>query len=597
MAAYTSSQSGPWSDPATWGGSGPPVSGDTATIGAHTVTLTANAAVGTSPNDTTTKAIDMTSASSVLDVSTFTLVVKGNIGAVNGSEDRVGAGGKLEFDASASGGTPAYTWVNVGFGKHTWVGTSGSKATVQAVSGYTFTFDDNLAATTITHCEIRRCSTAGIANLSGALAVADTLFDTCAVLSVSSNSGTIGMTFDRVDFQSGTGSGDLTITHSVAYTSGTRRVSGCKLRKLFTYAGRGFGRVDGNYFGGGVTCTSSATVTSATAWRNNVSVQDGGLNGGNGALFPFSTTRNYWVVENGTGNPHFVAPTALVGSDNTVSQSVFESQCPDLVDFGDCLLVNSGATSGGNVVVARNNIAMPSGYTGATCGTGTLLTIYNNSTAAALFKGYRNTVCVNNPASGTFARRGAFAVAEANNGAAGQVSELKGNSVFGTSSGQGYIADRVKGAVQDHITASGCTHNWTHNTTAGDNTRGFESQVGSGDMWAAGNATAADVNASSGDGDPQHYDAARNAAAWCAARGYGAATFAAAKTALIADPTRAADLIDYVFGGFKPQASGRRTAAHDGTTVGAANWHDSTRSLSTLNSMRAYLAAKYPTLA
>ena len=47
MAAYTSSQSGNWSSASTWGGSGPPAAGDTATVAnGHTVTVDVNTTVG-----------------------------------------------------------------------------------------------------------------------------------------------------------------------------------------------------------------------------------------------------------------------------------------------------------------------------------------------------------------------------------------------------------------------------------------------------------------------------------------------------------------------------------------------------------------------
>src|SRR4051812_4641063 len=39
MAAYTSTQSGPWSNPATWGGAGPPGAGDRVVINNHAVTI------------------------------------------------------------------------------------------------------------------------------------------------------------------------------------------------------------------------------------------------------------------------------------------------------------------------------------------------------------------------------------------------------------------------------------------------------------------------------------------------------------------------------------------------------------------------------
>jgi len=55
MTAYTSTQSGNWSTNATWGGSGYPVSGDTAIIASgHVVEIDGDTTVGTLPSDDTT---------------------------------------------------------------------------------------------------------------------------------------------------------------------------------------------------------------------------------------------------------------------------------------------------------------------------------------------------------------------------------------------------------------------------------------------------------------------------------------------------------------------------------------------------------------
>lgn len=583
MAAFTAKATGNWSaaGQTTWNEVGVPGDGDTVTIGAFTVTVDVNTTVGTSPNDATTKVIDMTSATSHLVVSTgITLTVKGNIGAVNGSKDTVN--GTLTFDASASGGTPVYTWINAGFGQH--LGTNG---TIQAVSGRTFAFDSDLSTTTYTGMTIRRCSNLTIGNLSGNLTLTDTLFDTCTQLNISSNSGTIGLILDRVEFLNGThATGDLTISHSVAYTSGTRRISGCKLDKIFTNGGKGF-LIENNYFGGGMTCVSSATVI--TPPRNNVFISDGLLNAGNGALIPFSINRNYHVIENAIGNPHFMAPTSLLGADNIVSQNIFEAQAPDLIDMGDCILLNLTACSGGNKIVGKNNIVIP-GISGVS--SGCLLTIFN-AAAAVLFEAYRNTGNVNSSAVVDVGKRGMFAVAEGNTGTAGHVAALKSNIAWGSTAAQGYLGERVSGDVKDVITAANADRNWRHNVSAGDNQLGYEDRVASNTLWTAGDAVAAGVDANSGSGDPVFFDSARNIAKWCGARGHGAATYEAGKAALRADPTRAKDLINYVFEGHKPQNASCRTAAHDGGCVGAANYHKPTRSLAALTALRASRGATY----
>lgn len=56
MASYTTSQAGNWSAQATWGGSGPPGNGDTATVN-HNVTVDVNTTVGTSPASSGTTAL------------------------------------------------------------------------------------------------------------------------------------------------------------------------------------------------------------------------------------------------------------------------------------------------------------------------------------------------------------------------------------------------------------------------------------------------------------------------------------------------------------------------------------------------------------
>src|ERR1041384_401337 len=125
MAAFTSSQSGNWNSAATWGGAGVPGAGDTVSIGAHTITISDTRIIGTSPNNNTTKVIDITSGSGVLIVN-GALTLRGNLGMVNGSTLQLGAGGSIIWDATASGGFPVYCIVNSGFCKLSVNGTSGA---------------------------------------------------------------------------------------------------------------------------------------------------------------------------------------------------------------------------------------------------------------------------------------------------------------------------------------------------------------------------------------------------------------------------------------------------------------------------------------
>lgn len=592
MTAYTSSQTGPWSSASTWGGVGVPASGDTASIGAHTVTVDVNTTVGTSPNDTTTKVVNLTSASSILKVAAgITHTVLGNRGAVNGSTFQQEAGSTVTFDNSGSGGTPVYNDINVGFTNYTFNGTVGNLATIQAISGQTFKPNANWAVFTAAYAVIRRCSNLTITSISGNVSIANSLFDTCAKFIPNTTSTTANFTLDNSEFLNGTDtSNDLTLNFTGASSSGTRRLSFNKFDKSVLYTQGKLLDIVSNYIGGGLSCSAGVTFATAQGPRLNFFCSDGTLNAGNGAVFPGSFTRNYHVVQNSAGNPHFTSPTALLGADNIAAQNIFESQCPDLVDSGDCMIVQATACSGGNTVVARNNIALPSGYTGATVTSGCILTLFN-ADSAVLFQGYHSTANVD--LSAVTGRQGAFDIAEANTGFAGQVSALKANVAWGSTASQGWLGMRVSGNVKDIITAAGDDYNWRFNTSDGDNQRGYEDKVASNTLWTAGDAVAAGVDVHQGTTDPQWLDKTRNVAVWCAARGYGAATFAAGKAALRADPSRTADLIDYVFEGFKSQNAAMRTSGYDGACTGAANYAKPGRAVATIAALRATFNSRY----
>lgn len=588
MAAFTSSQTGNWSASSTWGGAGVPGSGDTVSIGAHTITVDVNTAVGTSPNDITTAVISMTSGSSVLIVATgATLTVKGNIGEVNGSTLTMNAGSSLVFDASASGGTPVYKFINAGFCKLNLNGTVGSHVTMSAVTGQAFSLGQNYSVLAITYSDFTRMAASGLTCNNTNASIANSTFTSCGKLDFTATvGGTNNYTFNNNTFAGTTGSsGSFQNGISAAFTSGSRQMTGNIFDQFVSYNGKNFA-ITSNYFGGGMTCIAGATWQSVRlncfhATATNV------LNGGSGALMTGSFERNYFVVDNAAGNSHFVAPTALLGADTIVSQNVFEAYAPDLVDTGDCILLNSAAASGGNKVVAKNNIVLRDSYPATSVASGTMLTLFS-ATSAVLSEFYRNTSNIDN--SAVVGKRGSYAIAEGSTGFAGQVSALKSNVVWGSTSGQGYVGERVTGNVKDIITAAGADFNWVFNTSTGDNQRGYEDKAASNTFWTAGDAVAASVDTHQGSGDPQFFDSTRNLASWATARSYGAGDYAAALTALQSDPTRTADLIAYVFQGFRPGNAAMRNAAHDGGCVGAANFYKASRTTGLVTAHRTSLA-------
>jgi hypothetical protein len=143
---YTASATGNWNSSSTWGSAGVPGNGDTASIGAFTVTVTVNTTVGASGANGTT-AITMTSLSGKVSVATgVTLTLRGNF-QVHAGNTCTGtpalllqAGSTLEWDSSAasSPSTTKYAMLPDGTFFCNFFqanGTSGSRVTVTSNSG------------------------------------------------------------------------------------------------------------------------------------------------------------------------------------------------------------------------------------------------------------------------------------------------------------------------------------------------------------------------------------------------------------------------------------------------------------------------------
>lgn len=563
-ASYTASQTGNWSSSSTWGGAGVPGDGDTATIGAFTVTVDTNTTVGTSPNDTTTKVINLTSASSVLSISaSAALTVKGNIGLVNGSTLSFSPGGDLIFDGSGSGGTPIYTLVNVGFTKLNAPCTSVARCTISAVSGQTFSFGSSYSQLVLTFVDFTRMAATQLSVPNIDSTITDNTFTSCGKLTIASTSGgTQNRVINRNRFISGTNTEtpaqDLNLGVQAAYTSGTREFLGNVMTLAFTYNSVQFDARN-NYFGGGIDGVSGRYYSHFT---NNF-IKGTRANGQR--IQSADISENYWYSGGSTGNPHFFEGIAD-SADLVISSNVFESSDPDLIDYGDVILIVNTDISAGRKITGTRNIVLPNVAAGNGVSSGTMLTLYNAGSNTNT-EWYNNTVNVNNPSSGSLSKRAAWATAEAGTGFAGQISALKSNLVWGSTSGQGYIGERLSGSVQDIITSSNADYNWTWNTTVGNNGRAYNDTAGSGNLWVSGNASAAGVDNTGGSAEPRFVDSSRNLTKWVVTRGYGS-NAADGLTALQSDSTRIADLVDYVFAGFIPTNLALKGKAHDGGDPG-----------------------------
>ncbi len=579
MALFSSSGSGNWNNAATWGGAGVPGAGDTVSIGAHTITVSDTRIIGTSPNNNTTKVIDMTSASSVLIVNAA-LTIRGNLGMVNDSTLTLGPGGSILWDASAAGGgagLPIYNIINAGFCKLNVNGTSSARCAMFAPSSFTFSLNQNYVVLQVAYCDFTRLA-AGLFMVNNASASFDhCVFTNCGLQELASTASGLNYLFNFNRFD-GSGADCFKLSLETTPTAGTRELIGNSFDTAFTYFSMGVvGR--SNYFGGGIDGVGTKVWKEL---RGNLVLGTRA----DGQRIEGLIERNYFTA-NGTGNPHFIE-VRTNSSDTIFSQNIFESHEPDLVDFGDCIIAVENRFTPPFKCIGKNNIVLRG--SNSSCGSGTLLTLYNAG-ADVVTEWLRNTANVDNPSaqSNILARRSPFSVGEAANGSAGNVSILKSNLVWGTSPGQGYVAERLHSNVIDLITASGVDYNWTSNLSGGNQERSYQDWFNGAFIWSAGNAVAAGVDVHQGTGDPQFYDRNRNLALWAADRGHGS-TYEDALSAVRSDPSRVVDLISYVFEGFRCGNPATRNAAHDGGCVGAANFHKSDRTFAEIDTHRATLS-------
>lgn len=567
-AAYTSSGNGNWSNAATWGGSGPPGDGDTASIG-HTITVDVDTIIGSSPNDTTTAVITLTAARVLTVGAGVTLTVKGNVSwDVNGAGLALSAGANVIFDNSASGGTPVYTFISNTYNNLACNGTAGSPCSMSAIAGQYFSLNQsNLTPMTCSYTTFTRLANTRLNNPVNSHTFTNCTFNGCGQIETYStvdNTSTIFIDCVTTNTIVQANLGSIKLSNTSGNASGVRKFDRNLCDRFVNYNTRDF-LVRSNFFYGGIDGIPAADHQFAD-FSHNVVRHDGSVEG-NGLKFSDSVNRNYFIGETG-GNPHFINPTSLQGHDTVLSQNIFESYSPDAIDFGDCIMITGIASSGGYAVFGKNNIVLADSYAGTSCGSGTLTTLFTATTAVT--KWHRNTCDVQLGAVATFA--GALNFAEGSGGVADQITEAKSNIAWSTAAGNQVFAIRQSGNVKDIITASGSDYNWTYNTIAGDNQRGYEDGAAANTLWTAGDAVAAGVDSHQGSGNPQFYDSARNLAKWCYDRGYGTQTYTNAITVLQNDLGKIPDLITYVFEGFRPVNPTLRNAAHDGGCVGAANF-------------------------
>ena len=154
MAAYTTTQAGDWSATATWGGTGPPDSGDTAEI-AHDVVVASDATIGEGPTNLTDCSLWLNGGKLTV-ASDTSFRIKGNVVHQNSLTEHVDDfvvkdGATVEVSSFGVAGTPAYRWVT-GTGTYqrsliSIVGTESNRVTFRShPSGSPFNFTNNVGS-------------------------------------------------------------------------------------------------------------------------------------------------------------------------------------------------------------------------------------------------------------------------------------------------------------------------------------------------------------------------------------------------------------------------------------------------------------------
>ena len=579
MAAYTTTQTGDWSVAATWGGTGPPGTGDTATLD-HAVTVDANTTVGSSPGDSNTIVLQINADLTIAAGVTFT--VKGNVSQTNEIDADVGAGGGIIFDAS--GATPTsseYIWT-IGTahnpaspGRISFNGTSGSRCFAQSDAGggngrfasggflrggmfqATYTDFDALGTSAIACIEpylsSSTCPDFSITHCS---------FDSCGFvgknLAMHVDSTFI---FDDNNYQNPLDGNSLYINgyKTQPLNTGTRSVQRNYIEGPIIQYFTDF-TIDDNVLSSVGSCWSNIAEHTPASFAGNLVVTESK----NGHNTQFDTLDNYFLMNTTDSNPHYiVVPQESNTGGLTTTHDGWIFECAGTSASGDCFIPDTGPSVAYTLLI-KNCIVLPNA---AGDQSGTLMSSIGNQYLTAQFE--HNTYCVEGSATGYAT---GVSVGETYAGHAGLVSILKSNLAWAVTSGDGaLIAEEPTAPVDDILTAAGADYNCTYLAGGGYSQGGYEVSF----------ATAVyetDYAANDVDVDPGFMDETRDCAAWDSELG-GAGTianmlteFAKMNLATWDTAYTPAALHTWVKAGFAPTNASLAGAAHDAGTIGAVEY-------------------------
>jgi hypothetical protein len=560
VSAATVAATGDWSAESTWDIGDIPGNGHTITVpNGYTLTCDSNRTIGTSPSNTSTNAITLSGTGSLTVASGATLTVRGNVVVDNGVL-QVGTdsgGGTLEFDSSQAGTpTTEYQCVIGGSGKTAsrfrTRGTSGSHSVVRSNSGGG---NANVVITDGLYdcqwCDFLRIGSASTESLaihliappSAAHAFSDCTFTSCGRLrTVSTLSSIVGLLLERVRFTSSLHSTESVRLIGIAPDIGvTRVVNLCSFDKGLVWT-------EGSF-----SITSSVLDGDGGGASNAGSWPDGFFDGNFVRITTAvgfavrGTCRDCVFVSDGfDDNPHTVLPR------NTGSQHEIDGCWLDFT--GDIITDHGNIFYGNGDWIVRNCICPRAvGVTAGAAAVGAITfaepscrvihcTLYSPQYSGGILIGDGGTTTDEYP-------------------------EVKSN-IFWVEPDvtNGRAATALSGSgqtVENPITPSGCTHNGHLNIQ----TPKYQGN------YPTTQPGANDVSLDATDPATVFVDPTRNIATWAVSRGSTSTTYADriadARAYLRADPTLIPDLLAHVRAGFAVKYTPWRTAAHDGTVVGA----------------------------
>ena len=425
-AAISTAQDGEWSSTSTWTGGVVPGNGDTVTIATgHDVTVSDNRTVGTA-GATGTEAIQVQGTGTLTVSAGSTLTVKGGLNQQRGTTITIS--GTLVLDA-ASGVTYEWKALNTGSGNAIMrisgtsstdralvtIGTGGGIGRFQTNGGSFFYTDINfqngivkgLGTSTVTAMD-NYIAVSGQHNIQTNMAWVE-----CGEVIVTAAHGPSGYIWNNVDFRNPTDSGFLSISASVAKTTGTRTIN-----NLTNYKSTGSTTLSLNAFDTTIngmylynTIFSVSTYARSMNASNILYLADAagvtfniGLRQAGNMITDIVSLLRY-------PNQHHLQDSATLnaaGVLNTISGLICDGDDYYSIDAGDCVSVfgplkisnsinlNKGGTlasiTGANAITdLENNTVYGSYHTavGETAGSASQIRLFRNNISASLGSGLK----------------------------------------------------------------------------------------------------------------------------------------------------------------------------------------------------------------